>query len=317
MKKILTLVSFLLVLVTLTACNRNDINDENVVYITVYPMQFLVEQIAGDTVDVKIVPGASAHGESVEWSAKEIIDMSDADLLFFINGGADNYIPTKASLFEGENVMLVDMSQHIEYNEICLSNDEHDEEENVPFVCDENSTTPDPHFWLDPVRMLQAAEFVKDKLISTYPSNQELYNNKYTVLEALLTQLDQEYQDMALEAVLPVMTTVRLFTYYQLRYGIEIHSITNDIHTAESNPGMIIEFVEYAVANDVMYIIFEKNSNSPAGEQVLDGLQDLRPDAGKLELHGLGAITVAETEAGATYITIMYNNLEVLKLSTK
>ena len=321
MKKILLVIITLIFVTTLAACNNGTGEDKNIVYVTVYPLQYLVEEIAGETVEVKLVPGATAHGDSFDWSAKEIIDMSDSDLLFFVNGGADNYVPSNASVFEGGNVELIDMSEHIMYNEICLTHththDEDEEEETEPVVCDENSLTEDPHFWLDPVKMIQAAEFVKTKLISTFSENQELYNNNFTVLNASLEHLDQDFQEMADLAVKPIMTTVRLFTYWEERYEIEIISITNDIHSSESNPGDIIDLAAEAVVHGISYILFEKNANSPAGDQVLEELKITYPNADKLYLHGLGVITTDEIENGSNYISIMYDNLEVLKSATK
>ena len=318
MKKLLILLSLLLLTVSLTACDPSNSEDKNVVYITVYPMQYLVQEIAGDTVEVKFVPGASSHGESIDWSAKEIIDMAEADLLFYVHGGADDYVPAHEEVFENGNVQLVDMSQHITYNQLCLTDTHSDEEEQIPAVlCDDNSLTPDPHFWLDPIKMIEAAEFVKDKLISSFPENQELYNNNYIVLNAALEHLDVDYQTMAGLATKPIMTTVRLFTYWEKRYNIEILSITNDVHSSESNPGDIIELADEAVFHGIMYILFELNANSPAGDQVLEQLLLTFPNASKLSLHGLGKLTTEEIENGSNYVSIMYENLEVLKISTK
>ena len=86
MRKIIMLVTILLIVITLSACNKSLCDSENCVYVTVYPMQYLVEQIAGDYVDVARVPGSQVHSESIDWSAKEIIDMKNADILFYING---------------------------------------------------------------------------------------------------------------------------------------------------------------------------------------------------------------------------------------
>ncbi len=320
MKKLLILLTVITISLSLTACNGGEDDDINVIYVTVYPMQFLIEEIVGDTVEVKKVPGTSSHGDAIDWSAKEIIDMLDADLLFYINGGADSYIPNNASTFEDGNVQLVDMSQHITYNLVCY---EHDHETEDPAgtepaaTCDENSLNEDPHFWLDPVRMIQAAEFVKDKLIAHFPENQELYNNEYALLSAALGQLDQDYQTMADAATKPIITTVMLFTYYEVRYGLEIEAITADAHSSESNPGDIIEFVEHAIEEEIIYILFEKNANSPAGDQVLEELRSTVLEADALYLHGLGNLTMEENENGSNYISIMYDNLEALKLATK
>ena len=309
------------IVVTLTACRGNDEPDKPVIYITVYPMQFLVEEIAGDTVEVKRVPGSNVHSDSIDWSAKEIIGMLEADLLFYIAGGVDNYIPSKAdSTFSDGDVQLVDMSQHITYNLVCYSHDHEEDAEDTdaaPATCDENSLNADPHFWLDPVRMGQAAEFVKDKLISTYPENQELYNNNYTVLGAAIEKLDLDYQEMATLATKPIITTVMLFTYWSERYEIDILPVITAPHSDESNPGDIIELVAHALEDNIHFVLFEKNTNSPAGEQVLGELLDVDSTASAMFLHPLGNLTTMEEEAGANYITIMYDNLEILNTATK
>jgi zinc transport system substrate-binding protein len=322
MRKNLILIIMLILVFSLSACERPEDIEENVVYVTVYPMQFLVESIVGESVRVERVPGTNNHGDSIDWSAKEIIDMSDADLLFYVNGGADSYIPNNLETFEDGIVELVDLSETITYNMLCLSHDhedEHTDEEHTeePLTCDANSLSPDPHFWLDPVRMLQAARFVKDKLIATFPEEQELMNNNFNVLEASLEKLDEDYQAMADEAIKPIMTTVMLFTYWHVRYDIEILSITNDVHSSESNAGEIIEFVNHAIEDEIMFILFEKNANSPAGDSVLTELQTTVPEAAKLYIHGLGNLTTEEIENGATYISIMIDNLNVLKEATK
>ncbi len=325
MKKTQLLILAILVTLTLSACKKTEEYD-NVVYVTLYPMQYLVEEIAGETVHVEYVPSANSHGSSFDPSGKEIIAMLESDLLFYINGGADSYIESSASLFEGGNVKLVDMSEHITYNEICLTHShEHDHEtteETTPTGCDENSLSPDPHFWLDPVRMIRAAEFVKTKLISTYPNNHELYNNAWTVLNASLEKLHDDYQLMADNAIRPIMTTVRLFTYWEERYELEVFSITNDIHSSEGTVGDYTELLEEAEFHNISYVGFEKNANSPEGDVFLSALQDRYISLGwnipsEQYLHGLGKITTEEVENGSNYISIMYDNLEVLNIITK
>ena len=318
MKRIYMLLIATFLVFTLSACGEEIETGDNVIYVTVYPMEYLIESIAGDTVDVVRVPGTSNHADSIEWSFKEIIAMKEADILFYINGGADNYITNKIATFQEGDVELVDMSQHLDYNNVCY-NHSHEEDTHslVEETCDQTALSPDPHFWLDPVRMKEAAIFVKDKLIARYPDNQELYNNNFTILNASLEQLNTDYETMASLATKPVITTVMLFTYWHERYEIEIMSITTDPHSSEVVPGDIIDFVNHALDESQHYILFEKNVNSPAGEQVLQALKEYDPNANALFLHGLGSITQAESEAGMNYLTIMYDNLEVLNESSK
>lgn len=320
MKKLIMVILSIMLFVTLSAC-KNDTIDEDVVYVTVYPMQYLLEQIAGDTVKVKRVPGSTVHSTSISWTPSETIDMINSDLLFYVGAGVDDYIPDNAeNVFSDGDVLLIDVSQYISYNQVCFS---YEHTHLVPGVdplidCETNSLADDPHFWLDPVRMLQAAELVRDKLIVAYPQNSETYENNYTGIAKSLEKLHEDYLEMEAAAIKPIIITVMLFTYIYDRYNIEILSITSSAHTTEIIPADIIEFVEEARSHDIHYIIFEANSNSPAGDKVVDELNNLPDfDASKLYLHGLGNLTDEDINSGSTYISIMYDNLEVLNTTTK
>jgi len=317
MKRLMMIFGIFMLILTLSACKGNEVDDLPVIYVTVYPMQFLVEEIVGDTVSVERVPGASSHSEAIDWSAKEIINMINADLLFYIHAGADDYIPNNSDVFTDGDVELVDMSQHLTYNLVCYTHTHDGEETDEHGECDETTLLEDPHFWLDPVLMLDAALFVKDKLIATFPENEELYNNNYTVLSSSLEKLDTDFQEMADEAVKPVITTVMLFTYWHVRYDIDIVSITSDAHSTETNAGDLIELITLANDNNIMYIMFEKNANSPSGEQLLADLRQTNSEVSALYLHGLGNTTETEIAAGSTYLSIMYDNLHALELATK
>jgi len=320
MKRITMLILTILIVITLSACKKSLCEGDNCVYVTVYPMQYLVEQIAGDYVDVVRVPGSQVHSASIDWSAKEIIDMKNADILFYINGGVDTYIPEKeVSVFQGSNVKLVDISDTVIYNEVCFSH-EHDhtgEEPDEPLECDENSLSEDPHFWLDPIRMMIAAEVVKDELILKFPEYESIFTDNYEFLKLKLERLDSDFQLMAAETTKPIITTVMLFTYWHVRYDIEILSITTSAHSSESSASDIIYFADEAALHEIHYILFEKNTNSPAGEGVLDELIKIDDTASSAYLHGLGNLTTEELDAGLNYLSIMYENLEILNDATK
>jgi zinc transport system substrate-binding protein len=320
MKRIIMFIAVILIVITLSACKKSLCEGENCVYVTVYPMKYLVEQIAGDYVDVVRVPGSNVHSDSIDWSAKEIIDMKNADILFYINGNVDTYIPEKeVSVFKDSNVKLVDISDTVVYNEVCFSQEHDHSEDKVDesILCDENSLSEDPHFWLDPLRMLQAAEVVRDELILKFPENESVFIDNFEFLKLLLERLDSDFQVMAEEATKPIITTVMLFTYWNVRYGIEILPITTSLHSTESSASEIIYFAEEAYFHEIHYVLFEKNTNSPAGDGVLDELIKLDETASAAYLHGLGNLTTKELETELNYLSIMYENLEVLKLATK
>ena len=322
---------FMTVLTTLllAACNGNEV-DQNVVYTTVYPVGYLVEMIADEHVIIKRVPGSQAHSDSIDWTPKEIIDMIDSDLIFYIGGGVDTYIPNNEnSTFEGANTRLINLEDATTYNLLCVSDDhsheeehEHEEAEHVDEgvleTCESNKIIEDPHFWLDPVRMMEVAEYVRDILVSEFPEFTEEFNANYEVLESKLQTLHSEYEQMALEATKPIITTSLLFSYYHERYDIEIISMATTPHSGENIPGDIIAISEEALFHDIHHIVYEKNVNSPAADALFNELSNIEDyEVTKVYLHGLGSLITEEVDRNENYLSIMYDNLETLKAATK
>jgi zinc transport system substrate-binding protein len=317
MKKIYIVIISILMITTLTACKPGSVTDENVIYVTNYPVQYLVQNIAGDTVTVLRVPGSSngGHSDELYWTGKEIIEMLKSDLLFYVDGGFDTYIPNAVnSVFSDGDVKLINLSEYITYNQVCYS---HNHEDDETSMCEENLLSEDPHFWLDPQKMLDAAEVVKDQLIVMYPDNSELYNNNYVVLEAALEKLYDDFDESLSVATKPIITTNMLFNYWHSTFGIEILSLSTDAHNSEVVPGDVIEYVTDAVSHEIHYVLYEFNSNSPTGDLVLKQLLLQDPTAQKAYIYSLANLTQEQKDNGATYLTLMYENLEVLENAIK
>lgn len=329
MKKILTIMMLGMIVFSLSGCKPVDDEDTNVVYTTVYPLQYIINGIAGDTVEVKRVPGStnSGHNDELHWTGKEIIDMLKSDLLIYVDGGYDNYIANSIdSVFNDGDVKLFNLSENIMYNEVCYSHehnhDDEDEEHDEPLVdpismCEENMLSDDPHFWLDPGKMADAAEVIKDQLIEAFPENTELYESNYVALKALLDTLDEDFNTLLSVATKPIITTNMLFNYWHSSYELEIISLSADAHNSEVVPSEVIEFVHEAVEHEIHYILYEANTNSPTGDLVLEQLLLEDATATSAELHSLANLTTEQEENGVTYLTLMYENLSILEEALK
>lgn len=326
MKKLISLLLLTVLTITLTGCNQTEQYD---IYVTVYPMQYLAETIGGDTITVGRVPGSQVHSDSYDWSQKETIAMQSAAYIFYVGANSDNYIPDNEALFNEGSVELVHIANYIEYSQVCYESDHtHTDEDHETTTqntsydemaedCDSTQLVDDPHFWINPNNMFDAALLVKNKLIEAYPENEELYNQNYDALLLELQDLSDDYDAMALNVTKPIITTNMLFNYWHEAYDIEILSLVADAHVSNTVPDDIIHFVEEAVFHDIHFILFEKNSNSPTGDAVLAELllEDSRAEA--RYLHGLGILSTTEEESGEDYISLMRYNLEILEEVTQ
>ena len=341
MKKIFTMLLLLTITLTLSGCKQTPEEDSNLVYTTVYPIEFLVKEIAGNFVDVERVPGSTnaGHSEELHWTGKEIIDMLNADLLFFVDAGLDTYIHNSESVFEDGDVELVNISEEIILHEVCYSHshdhedheDEHEEDEHDhedeedhedPLVdelamCEENMKSDDPHFWFSPQKMLDVARVVKTKLVEKFPEHASIFEDNFSNLEDDLEELDAGFTMMANEATKPIITSSMLFNYWHSTYEIEVISLSEDAHNSEVVPSEVIHFVEEAVYHDIHYIFTEAYVNSPTADLVLEQLLLEDPTAQIAELYNPVNLSVMNINNEENYLTLMEKNLELLKNATK
>lgn len=327
MKKTLILTTLLIVLFSLGACRETDDGDKNVVYTTTYPVKYLLDNIGEDILTVKYVPGSQVHGESHDWSQKEIIDMQDADFLFHVGAGLDTYIESNVtSVFKDQNVKLIKLEDHIDILEVELIHDYDDvhAEEEDGHTEDEDehddshseiTTLPDPHFWLDTSRMLQAASLVMDVLSEKYIDDEAVLNNNYVVLKAQLDKLHEDFTSTLTNTEKPIVTNVKLFTYFEDAYNLNIKALTLNAHSHEDEtvPNDLEAFVKLIIEEDLDYVLFEKNASSPAGETLISEVNKLGHDVEKLYLHPIGNMTTEELNENKNYINLMYDNLASLE----
>ncbi|WP_249871553.1 metal ABC transporter substrate-binding protein, partial [Oceanobacillus saliphilus] len=89
-------------------------SDKLTVYTSVYPLQYAVEQIGGDTVAVKTVypPGADAH--TYEPTSKDMTAIAESDAFIYIGSGMEGFASSAANALVNQNVKLIEIGQYEE-----------------------------------------------------------------------------------------------------------------------------------------------------------------------------------------------------------
>jgi zinc transport system substrate-binding protein len=314
MKKFILLLFVILPVFLLSACNGGDIAHD--IYVTVYPLEYVAERILEDTeYTVGIVPGVTSHESSVDWSPKEIIAMTEATYLFYIGANYDYYIDYQIdSIFKNKEVELVKIedTDYIEFIPGILHDHNHDEE---PGALNDTALGVDPHFWISPLKVLEASELIYDKLVIAYPEQADLLESNYASLVADLTDLHEGFVDAINKLTKPVMASTNLYGYLHHDYDLEFIPISPGYHeeTDQFTSQQKDKIVQEALYHDIIYIIYEKYTTSPLSNAVFSELELMDRNPIKVEFNILQSIRREDIEAGKNYITIMYENLELLK----
>jgi zinc transport system substrate-binding protein len=313
-------------------------NDKLSIYTTVYPLQYFTERIGGDLVNVKSIYPNGADEHTYEPSQKDMIDLADSDLFFYIGLGLEGFVSKAEEALKNENVTLVATTDTLTFEE---SEEEHAEEsaeehaehadesaeehaehadesaeehaehadEATEDADEHNHSGYDPHVWLDPIYSISVAEVIKDQLVEKLPDQKEQLEENFAALEAELQQLNDEFIDVTSTAKhKEFLVSHAAFGYWSERYGLEQISVSGLASTNEPTQKELENIIAEAEEHDLHYIFFEQNVSSKLTEIVQKEI-----GAEPLTLHNLSTLTDEDVKEERTYFTIMKDNIEALQ----
>lgn len=287
----------------LTGCSNEEATKKNqpVIYASIYPIQYIVEQIGGDAVHAKTIypPGVDAH--TYEPTAKEMTSIAKGDIFFYLGKKLEGFAESTAEALKGQPVKLVELGKH---EELFHTEGEHHEHHDDGH----GHGDVDPHIWLDPTRMTDMAAIIKSELINMYPEKKNLFTSNYKHLVKDLDRLDQQYkQVLSKKKNKHILVSHAAFGYWEERYGIEQVSINGLSSTDEPSQKDLVRIVKQAKKHHMHAVIFEQNTSNKIAEIIKDHI-----DAEALTIHNLAVLTDFDILNNNNYISLMKQNLSVL-----
>ena len=239
-----------------------------------YPIQYLAESIGGKLVKVSTVTPSNVEPHDFELSGKETAELGKADIIAYVPGFQPSL--DKAVKEVGSGPTVVDLSkpanlvhhegveEEHEHGEEATDgasatasaaataqaseagHDEHKDEHKDEHGHDEHGHTEgeeghdsdlDPHFWLDPDRMIKVAEALEASFAQIDPANANDYKANLDKLKTALTGLDNQYkQGLSTCQHKTFITTHAAFGYMAERYGLTQASISGIDPETEPSP---------------------------------------------------------------------------------
>lgn len=165
----------------------DDASERRVVFVSIQPQAFLLDEIAGDhvTIEVLLSPGQSPH--TFEPSVRQMTRLADADMYFAMGVPFERHLRER---YTGvlDDLRIVDCRWNIELLQIDGSHGHHDDHA----AGDHHDDLVDPHVWLDPKNMKTMALTITDSLASIYPSLAGVFHGNLPRLQSRLDSLDQQ-----------------------------------------------------------------------------------------------------------------------------
>jgi len=293
----------------LTACGAAPAAEDNgrlQVVATDFPAYDFARAVCGDLGDVTLLlpPGAESH--SYEPTPKNMIDVQTCDLFLCAGGESDAWVDTILSSLdrEVETLRMVDCVELLEEREEGPRAHGHDHGPGEVVELDE-------HVWTAPANAAAIVAAVEERVSSLDPANAAAYEANAAEYEAQIAALDQGFRDFFAGVEHPMMVFGDRFPlrYFAEAYGVECYAAFPGCSTQTEPSAATVAFLIDAVKeNRLSTVYYIEFSNHLVADSVAE--------AAEVEtalFHSCHNVSQTELDAGATYVSLMEENLNTLR----
>ena len=347
MKKVASIaILFFSLAFMLTACNTESGKKDSApkkisVVATIYPQYDWLKNVIGehaDAVDLKLLIKNGTDLHSYKPSAQDIAAIAKADLVVYVGGESDEWIEKalEATPKEGRialNLMKA-LGERVKEEEVVEGmqaeeehhhehGDEHEEhaEEHEHEEHHEHAEAPenDEHIWLSLKNAEILVKNIAESIAQLDPANAETYKANTDAYISKIRELEANFTEaLAGASQKTVLFGDRFpFRYLVDDYGIKYYAAFVGCSAESEASFETVAFLAGKMDSLQLPAIFTiDGSNGKIARAILEASKNSK-NAQVLTLNSMQSVTDEQIKAGVDYLSIMRDNLEVLKQALK
>jgi len=299
------MVASLLLLSSCTTEQKTENNGKIKVMATLFPQYDFIRQIAGDKCEVELlVPlGVESHGYDPTFS--DIKKIQNTDLFVYTGDEMEPWVKKLISAQKNKTVIL-DVSKGISLKKIP----EHDEEP-VSDKKEEHEHETDPHIWTSVKNAEIMTQNITDTLCEIDSKNAEYYRKNAEAYTEKLKELDNKFRETVDNGRIKELFFGGRFAFYYFvnDYGLD-YEAAYDSCSEDTEPSLkkLSEMTADVKAQNAKVILYEELSDPKVAKSLAGGT-----DAKIKLFHSCHNLSKLEFKQGKTYLSLMYENVKVLK----
>ena len=311
----LTAVALILVLalLALSACAPKDAAETKSgisIVSTVFPSYDFARQITAGTdanITLLLQPGEEVH--SFDPTSQDIIRIQNADLFLYVGGENDTWVNGVLTGLD-KSVNTFRMMDYVTlYEEELVAGMQAEEEDAT--ATGENAQEWDEHVWTAPVNAIAIVKAMTAELISIDPANASTYQANSDAYVAQLEALDQSFWDVVNTAARKTVVFADRFPvrYFVEEFGLNYYAAFPGCSAeTEASAATIASLIDHVMSEKIPVVFYIEMSNQQMANTVAEAT-----GAKTMLFHTCHNVTRAEFESGATYLSLMQNNVLALK----
>lgn len=318
-KKLLCLLLVLALALPLFSCARKEDDGKIRILATLFPQYDWLRQVVGDseTVELELLISNGTDPHSYQPTASDIAAISNCDMIVYVGGDSDNWVKKAIERSKNEDIITTVLTEidGITLCNISSSSHSHEEHSHEGHSHEGHSHAAfDEHLYLSLKNAAVASKAFADELSKLDPKNKELYlKNAEEYAKELLSLDNYLAEGVAATAEEPFMLFADRFPFVYLLSEHHVHyAAAFDGCSADADAGFdtVIRLIKEADAHGVKYVTVTETSDKALANTVISSTKSKNQKI--LTLNSLQAITKAQIDSGATYISLMRENIDTI-----
>lgn len=316
MKRLFALLLALMLTVSLSACGQRPQTEDGKLQVvcTLFPYYDFARQIGGSDVDVTLLVPAGKETHSFEPTPLDVVTLSNADV-FLYNGGeseqwvddilsaAGEHIAVTLPLMTQVSALAEEMSEGMESSG-GHDHDDHDDH-------DSDAIEYDEHVWTSPVLAKQLTSAVCDALCRADPQHEDRYRSRLTDYLTQLDALDAAFRDTVAAGTRRLLVFGDRFPllYFCKEYGLDYRAAFHGC-ASDTEPSLAtLKYLIDKVAQEQIPVVYTIELSSQKVARAIAETTGARV----LTFQSCQTVSKQDMDAGATYLSLMWENVTALQ----
>lgn len=321
-KKFFVILTIVAVLVSFIGCSKienktaSDISRIKIVT-TIFPEYDWVKNILGPNpgnIENIMLLDSGIDLHNFQPTADDILKIASADMFIYVGGESDKWVDKALSTTGNNKVVSINLlellSDKVKHEEIVEGMEhEHEDEEH-----EEHETELDEHVWLSVKNAKVAVERICEVISNLDNKNKEVYEENARSYISKLDALDKEYEAVAKDSATKTILFGDRFPFrymaddYNLKYYAAFTGCSAETEASFETILFLSKKVDELSLKNIMKI---EGSNSKIAQTIKENTKEKNQNI--LTMDSMQSTTKKDIDMGKTYISIMTDNLSVLK----
>ncbi len=198
MKRYLIIITFIIIAI----CSTQIALTKPKVAVTIFPLYDIVRNIAGKSIDVKLIVPPLASPHTFEFTPHEIAELQGTKAIFCIGHNLDNWV-LKVRYAYGEKIPIITMDKGIKLIK--------------------NNGVENPHYWLSPLNAIKMADYINLSLAKLFPSRKGSFKRNTSNYKGILLSLNERTSKLLKPLRGKMLLTYhRAYDYFAQAYSLRI-----------------------------------------------------------------------------------------------